>query len=220
MSFQWGIRGLEFSFADVERSLASAHSIASDRRSAFAGRLKHLQRLKFPPGTNTGRGRAATYQVEHIWLLGLVLEINQMGVAPERAVDVVQYNLSRVADGTLNASKDCSGDFPSKHAHVFFFDPAGLGDLMDKPRPIRDVLPAAHGWPQDRASGSFVYIGPAEYKKELDRFSKGMRRRAGMINIAALLITLAQNSASEQSGVHEFLVELEAWAARECAKSA
>jgi hypothetical protein len=52
---------LELSFAQVEKALAHTHNIAEPKRRAFAARLQHLQKLKFPAGTNTGRGRAAKY---------------------------------------------------------------------------------------------------------------------------------------------------------------
>jgi hypothetical protein len=94
---------LAYGFADVEAALAEMHLIADDRRSAFSNRLKHLQRLGFPPGVNTGRGRAATYYAEHAFLLGVALQLNELSISPERAIKVIELSFEGLAGGALAA---------------------------------------------------------------------------------------------------------------------
>lgn len=81
---------MQFSFGVVEAALAHVHTIREDARSAFSARLKHFQRLGFPPGINTGRGRAASYDIGHLLLLMLALELVQLGIPPERAKEHVE----------------------------------------------------------------------------------------------------------------------------------
>lgn len=89
---------MEFSLSEVEQALAKLHRIAPDKRSNFAGRLKHYQRNGFPPGTNTGRGRAAAYRPEHLFMMGMALELNQFGASPERAMRQVLSNVTNMAE--------------------------------------------------------------------------------------------------------------------------
>lgn len=88
-----------YGFADVEAALAELHLIVEDRRSAFSNRLKHFQRLGFPPGLNTGRGRAATYYAEHVFLLGVILQLSELSVPPERAINIIQGSFPQLAGG-------------------------------------------------------------------------------------------------------------------------
>jgi len=94
---------LEYGFAEVERALASFHSIADDKRSAFVSRLQHLQKLKFPPGVNTGRGRAARYQPHHVFLIAIALQFNELGMNPDRAIRMIRRNLGELAAGVVAA---------------------------------------------------------------------------------------------------------------------
>ena len=95
----------ECNFAMVDHVLSKMHNIDSDHRSAFANRLKHLQRLGYPLGTNTGRGRAATYRAQHFFLLGLALELAQLGLATDSAIPIIYDNMKTIA-----AAADRQGD--------------------------------------------------------------------------------------------------------------
>jgi len=114
-----------YSFAVVEKALARLNHIAPSKRSAFANRLKHLQRKGFPPGVNTGRGRAADYQPEHVVLLALALELITFGYTPEKAIGAMEESLGSIAEGIYRAT-----DF--KETILCSFQPNGLGDLQDK----------------------------------------------------------------------------------------
>lgn len=127
-----------YGFADVEAALAEIHGIADEKRSAFSNRLKHLQRLGFPPGVNTGRGRAATYYAEHAFLLGVALQLNEISVSPERAIKMIESSFSPLAGGASFAIEKAEpvfcevpalslmdlvyGDRLSEHAGLATFD--------------------------------------------------------------------------------------------------
>lgn len=80
---------LRLQYGQVEAILAFLNNIAEDKRVAFQGRLKHLQRLGFPEGINTGKGKAATYTFGHLMQMVLALEFLQSGLTPQLAVDFV-----------------------------------------------------------------------------------------------------------------------------------
>jgi hypothetical protein len=94
---------LDYGFAEVERAFASIHNIADDKRPAFVGRLQHLQKLKFPAGTNTGRGRAARYQPHHIFLIAIVLQLNELGMNPDKAIRLTKRSNGFLAAGVVAA---------------------------------------------------------------------------------------------------------------------
>lgn len=72
--------------ADV---LMALHSIPERKRVAFVARIKHFQRLGFPAGTNTGRGRAAPCGPSQLIDLLIAFEMAEVGIEPERAVKIL-----------------------------------------------------------------------------------------------------------------------------------
>lgn len=131
--------------------------IADEHRTAFASRLKNIQRLRYPPGINTGRGVAATYRAEHVLLLGLTVELLQLGLTPERAVRTLSQNARTImqafCDELLAEAQEAKGyAFTGPRQTYLGFDPEALQDLA---RPsIRMEKPG------DIATSSFVYGDP------------------------------------------------------------
>lgn len=76
-----------FTFGQIEEILATIHNIAEDRRVAFQGRLKHLQRWNFPTGSKPGKGRSLSYTVDHLFMMVMALELIQAGMTPKVIVD-------------------------------------------------------------------------------------------------------------------------------------
>ena len=128
MHFNWRAALVNFSFSQIEAALAGLHRIAPAHRTAFASRIKNYQRQGFPPGTKTGKGRAASYNIGHLLQLAFVFEFNQLGLLPERASRTVTANLE-----TINyAITECVGYRGMKPGEVFIhFDPYNLIELMD-----------------------------------------------------------------------------------------
>jgi hypothetical protein len=81
---------LELSQTEVLELLAKQHAVREDRRAALKGRLQHFQRLGFPEGLNTGRGRAAIYDMPTVLSLLIAFEMLQIGLSGERVVQIMR----------------------------------------------------------------------------------------------------------------------------------
>lgn len=192
---------MQFTFAQVERALALTNNIADERRSAFSHRLKHLQRLKFPPGVNTGRGRAATYTVGHLYLLGVALELNQLGSTPERAVRTIQQNRLDIEVAAAQVCLDGPPEGAFEFPVVLYYDPAALRDLM--------AMPA-----DGETAASLHYGDILTSADHLKSWMRGGLSRLAFISVSALAWDLANYC----GGKHEdFYAELNRWA-RACVK--
>lgn len=175
-----------FSFSDVEAVLARMHDVTKERRSAFTHRIKHLQRLKFPPGTNTGRGRAAVYLPRHVILLSVMLELNQMGLLPDRAVKLCLGRMQTLQSGVTLAMEKKLQD--GNEAVYVVFDPVGLADLREP-----------EFW--DEAAATFIVPTHSELKSFLGDNLLYSRRNA-IINLTAVFDELGFRL-SEVAGVEE-----------------
>lgn len=86
----------KFTFGQIEELLAVVHRIDPAKRTAFQGRLKHLQRWGFPTGEKPGKGRSIDYSIEHLFKMVLALELIQAGLPPKLCVDLVADNWSAI----------------------------------------------------------------------------------------------------------------------------
>ena len=102
---------LELSQTQVLELLARQHAVREDRRAALKGRLQHFQRLGFPAGLNTGRGRAAVYDLPTVLALLIAFEILQMGLSGERVVQIM-----RVRDDFVPRAAGAAGQFLGEKA--------------------------------------------------------------------------------------------------------
>ncbi|MBA3667951.1 MAG: hypothetical protein H0W65_09540 [Sphingomonas sp.] len=87
---------VDLSYGDVEATLARLNRIAEDKRVAFRARLKHFQRLGFPPGVNTGTGKRAIYTFPLLLMMAFATEFAQAGMAPKRIVKTLSANWNEV----------------------------------------------------------------------------------------------------------------------------
>jgi hypothetical protein len=174
---------LELSFGQIERVLAATENIRHDRRSAFANRLKNYQKASFPEGINTGRGRAARYGIGHVLQLGLALELNQLGLTPERAAAVINSDMHSVAMTFSAAASETRHSL--RRPWFLYLDPAGLSDLMEE-------------GDEDRSVGSFFYAGFGQFKESFDSWGRsGKLRRLSILNVTDLLHDVATATARE-----------------------
>jgi len=170
--------------------LANLHCIADPRRSAFANRLRHLQKMGFPPGINTGRGKAAEYGPEHVFLLGFVLELNQFGMGPERAVNLLDKSLDDVVDGVRRA---CGPERQTVYANP----PANaLGDLSDD---------------DDRYITCFSAKRLRQWIGITDEHS-AVGVRMALFSVSGLIHNLANLIDEREDGPDQFISELGIWA--------
>lgn len=181
---------MEFRYPEIEAALAAMHSIAEDRRSAFSNRLRHLQKNGFPPGTNPGRGKAVVYEVRHAVQLAIVLEMNQVGLNPERAMRLANEYMGRIQAASLLAAREMlSGD---EEAILLVFDPVMLADLRDK-----------NDW--DETSASFDVKTLPEFRASLDDGTNLRSRRYALINVTEVVSELSHRL-SEVSKRNEYAV--------------
>lgn len=108
--------------------LAGVMAIGEGRETAFLGRFQHLQRLRLIEGINPGRGKAAEYQAHHFVIIALAMHMLQLGLTPERAVNVIKSNKDRVHLAISLAVGDGDKIMPS----VLWFDAAALSASSDE----------------------------------------------------------------------------------------
>ncbi|QUM70858.1 hypothetical protein [Sphingopyxis granuli] len=108
--------------------LAEAMEVPVSRRPAFLGRFQHLQRLSLIEGISPGRGKAAEYQAHHVMVIALALQMLQLGLTPERAVETINQNRARVREAIGLAVSREGNISPS----LFWFDPSVLTKFMDE----------------------------------------------------------------------------------------
>lgn len=129
---------MEFGFATVDAILSRINMIRADAGTAFAARLKHLQRLGFPEGVNTGRGHAAVYNIGHLCDLNSALQLIQLGYLPERAIVSVRKNDNLKRAYYLVAH---SLEMPSPKRYVVGMTPSALAPLgIDALTEIENLL--------------------------------------------------------------------------------
>jgi hypothetical protein len=124
---------VELSYADVEATLARLNRIADDKRIAFRARLKHFQRLGFPPGVNTGTGKRAVYTFPLLIMLAFATELTQAGMAPKRVVKTLNHSWDTIEWSLLIAITP--GDVwetPQDQDLVWMLSPEAMRDLSEE----------------------------------------------------------------------------------------
>ncbi len=75
-----------FSFGDIWPAL---HAMHPSEVGAFRARLRYFKQHGLPPGTNTGKGAAADYDVPGFLQLAVALELAEAGLKPALIVEIV-----------------------------------------------------------------------------------------------------------------------------------
>jgi hypothetical protein len=70
-----------YTYAVVEKALATAFSIAPASMGAFRGRIQHFRKLGMVP-SSPGRGRKISYERDHVYKWALGLEFAEFGIDP------------------------------------------------------------------------------------------------------------------------------------------
>ncbi|MBR2270162.1 MULTISPECIES: hypothetical protein [Sphingobium] len=198
-------------YGTVEALFAKLHLIRSEKRIAFKARLKHLQRLGFPPGINTGTGRAASYGAGEVFLLGLAIELIQLGLSPERAKSVLIVHTREIAQGLVEEllviGQSIKGEAINLDAQMFIgFDPETLQDLSSQPNGIDE--------PEDMASYSFLVGDWSDLRKRLGHYDVQEPGRLALIPMTRFVLRLFSKIAEISGGdeAMSFLIALGHWA--------
>lgn len=196
---------LEFTFGQVDALLAGLHDIASERRTQFQARLRNFQRLGIPEGVSAGRGKAALYKPPAVVELALALELAQLGLLPERIIEVYWSNKYSVLMALRDATQILLGhpalpsDDDGTPTPVFiFFDPTALAPLVK-----------GFGEREDQAAATLYYGGIQLIHANFSKLMSGSVRRLSFINVTSLLSATVSGLSNDESIL--FMEELLSW---------
>lgn len=77
-------------YLQIEGIIAAMGGLSD--REMIRRRFKYLQRMSYPPGTNTGRGRKAVLELEQVLQVIMAVELMQVGASPTRAIRILRTN--------------------------------------------------------------------------------------------------------------------------------
>jgi len=144
------------------------HGIGPDSRVAMMGRLKHLQRLGWPPGSNTGKGKRVKYSADQVIQVALALEMIQLGLTPENTVWTMELHAEFIWP-VVRTTAQARGKM--KKPSLLMFDPAALSVALDSYQPA----------PERPIDGPDV----------LDEWVRG-RRRCAVLNVTNLVTDMSK----------------------------
>lgn len=223
---------LKLRFGELEAVLAHLNGIPSHQRTAFQARLKNFHRLGFPAGIGQGRGKAVIYTAREVLLMAVAVELTQLGLTPERVIEVITDDELPVWQCTAMAARSLKerpevfnpgpGDtgnppnqkvwgFSARWADSDFTDPLSMFLYCD---------PAALApWDEedaDRASATFFYGGVGIIRENISRWTTGPTRRLALINVTKLLFDIAAHLSAEDGLklVEQFEAAADAWLTR------
>ncbi len=119
---------MRLTFGQVEDLIAILHDVADEHRIALRGRIKHFQRNGWPRGTNTGKGKPACYDFPSLLGLTIAFEFTQIGISPDRVVEVLDGNWSKVTAAASLVLGRKDRDDPLNFIYLYC-DPAALSTL-------------------------------------------------------------------------------------------
>jgi hypothetical protein len=170
---------LAFSFAEVEAALSSAQNIANAKRTSFQARLKNFLKIGLLPDVPAGRGRAAAYSPWNLFVLGLAVEMSQLGLSPTRVKLVIDSNMWRICQAAMMAARQGVPTHGFELPMTISFDPRGLAELGSGPQD------------QDMADVTFNYAGAGQLNENLSGWLKHGLNRVSIISVSALLWDVA-----------------------------
>lgn len=196
-------------FGELEAILADINFIPSAQRTAFQSRLKNFHRLGFPKNLGGVKGKAVQYGVGEIIQMGIAVEMTQLGLNPERAIDVIGadqtalYHVTRLAADELLKHLQGRGEGDRPYGYFLYFDPSALA-----PWPDGAIL--------DLASASFYYAGEKAIMESFSQWTGGATRRLALINVTTLLDQLLGAWEPDENKVEvrgsQFLKDAARWA--------
>jgi hypothetical protein len=127
---------VQFSFGQIEAVCADLNNIASDKRVAFMGRMKQLQKWGLTKTeSRPGRGKAGTYGFADLMRFVIGIELIQAGMMPQRAARTVSgsWNLLRTSIYLCSfAPEDTIGHSAPPVRHLWMLDIQALQPLTHR----------------------------------------------------------------------------------------
>jgi hypothetical protein len=105
----------KLTFGQVEATLAAMEKIHPEKRKAFYSRLKQWQKLGFPEGVNVGKGTRAEYGATQLFQLAYMIELQRIGLSPERGIEAVQAAWPVLVSGLIETTVCMAGG--ADHLH-------------------------------------------------------------------------------------------------------
>jgi hypothetical protein len=107
-----------YSYSQAETALAAVFGVDAEHRGPLKGRLKHLNGLGLP-GSKVGRGVRITYSKEQVaqWLVALLIE--EAGIDPTVAVNLIQASWAKFIWNGMQRALDREDAENKKGNHVF-----------------------------------------------------------------------------------------------------
>jgi hypothetical protein len=176
---------VRLTYRGLEDLLAELHDVAPQNRVALQGRIKHFQRSGWPGGTNTGKGKAASYDFGAVLKLCLGFELLQIGVTPERAANLLRKNWDNIRTAVslaMNSHSELSTlerDDNDGFDVFLFCDPKALSGLT-----ISDV---------DPSDETFFYVSAPEMARQLIDSKRLEGQRLALINLTIVLDSIAHH---------------------------
>lgn len=81
---------LGFGYSQIEEVIVDMSGVRD--RDMIRRRFKYLQRMSYPPRSNTGRGRRTTLALEQVLQVIVAVELMQVGASPTRAIRILRTN--------------------------------------------------------------------------------------------------------------------------------
>lgn len=127
----------------LTKILAAKFQIDKKNMIAFRGRMQHMQRLGFPPGSNTGKGRPSIYGWRQLFLLAMAFEYLEIGATPDRAVAELFRTEDEVIEALKNVAKALIDDSNEAELAPFLLVDLSAIQLLKAPQkgPNVKVLP-------------------------------------------------------------------------------
>lgn len=158
---------LKFGFGDVEGAVLGMHGAET---SVVSARFRYFQRLRFPSGTNTGRGRPASYGLEQMLQIVLAFELLNAGLGPTPVVRTIRTNWPRLRVSLLLGWEAACDRIDWDQREIFLLEPTALLDgarsddafeAVENPLEPVPALTAA-GWARGRdGPPAMIIVDPA-----------------------------------------------------------
>lgn len=180
-------------YAETEEFLTLFNGISPEKRATFRGRIKHFQRLGWPPGTNSGKGGRAVYGSEQILLLAVTIEILQFGVTPERILE--QLSPSHLGTAFKHALEK-RGHFSQSVFYVF--SPSSLAGMQASSK--------------NQTGFQSLVVSLDEFQELVFKSTDFGRRRFAAVNLTCILDAyLNFFGLSEPTDVSNLAIEIDKW---------
>ena len=166
---------MKLGYGDVE---GIALSTLGAEPSVVGSRFRYFQRLGFPAGTNTGRGKPASYELDQLLQILLAFELLAAGMSPTRVVRTLRTNWPRIRATMQLGWEAVSEVVEWDEREILTLEPAALEDTGRKEDPLELVarplapIPASaiQGWlTSDEGDARLLMVDPGRMLLRLRR---------------------------------------------------